>query len=160
MIIDSHCHLDYSSLLDQLEDVIERASLLFDKVIVAVLEESNNKNIIFNQKERVSLVKDSIVSLENVKVKTFNGLLIKYAQSNDAIAIIRGLRAISDFEYEFQMALMNRSLNEKVSTVFLMPHQKYIHISSSLIKEVAGLRGDVSQYVPSHVVEILKDRYS
>ena len=141
-------------------DVIERASLLFDKVIVAVLEESNNKNIIFSQKERVSLVKDSIVSLENVKVKTFNGLLIKYAQSNDAIAIIRGLRAISDFEYEFQMALMNRSLNEKVSTVFLMPHQKYIHISSSLIKEVAGLRGDVSQYVPSHVVEILKDRYS
>ena len=141
-------------------DVIERASLLFDKVIVAVLEESNNKNIIFNQKERVSLVKESIVSLENVKVRTFNGLLIKYAQSNDAIAIIRGLRAISDFEYEFQMALMNRSLNEKVSTVFLMPHQKYIHISSSLIKEVAGLRGDVSQYVPSHVVEILKDRYS
>jgi len=141
-------------------DVIERASLLFDEVIVAVLEESNNKNIIFSQKERVSLVEESIIKLENVKVKTFNGLLIKYAQANDAIAIVRGLRAISDFEYEFQMALMNRSLNEKVSTVFLMPHQKYIHISSSLIKEVAGLRGDVSQYVPSHVVEILKDRYS
>ena len=141
-------------------DVIERASLLFDKVIVAVLEESNNKNIIFSQKERVSLVEESIINLENVKVRTFNGLLIKYAQSNDAIAIVRGLRAISDFEYEFQMALMNRSLNEKVSTVFLMPHQKYIHISSSLIKEVAGLRGDVSQYVPSHVVKILKDRYS
>ena len=141
-------------------DVIERASLLFDEVIVAVLEESNNKNIIFSQKERVGLVEESIVKLENVKVKTFNGLLIKYAQSNDAIAIVRGLRAISDFEYEFQMALMNRSLNEKVSTVFLMPHQKYIHISSSLIKEVAGLRGDVSQYVPSHVVEILRDKYS
>ena len=141
-------------------DVIERASLLFDEVIVAVLEESNNKNIIFSQKVRVSLVEESIIKLENVKVKTFNGLLIKYAQANDAIAIVRGLRAISDFEYEFQMALMNRSLNEKVSTVFLMPHQKYIHISSSLIKEVAGLRGDVSQYVPSHVVEILKDRYS
>ena len=141
-------------------DVIERASLLFDEVIVAVLEESNNKNIIFSQKERVGLVEESIVKLENVKVKTFNGLLIKYAQSNDAIAIVRGLRAISDFEYEFQMALMNRSLNEKVSTVFLMPHQIYIHISSSLIKEVAGLRGDVSQYVPSHVVEILRDKYS
>ena len=78
----------------------------------------------------------------------------------DASAVIRGLRAISDFEYEFQMALMNRNLNEKVRTLFLMPHQKYIHISSSLVKEVAQLKGDISQYVPEHVNQLLKDKYN
>ena len=103
-------------------DVIERASSLFDKVIVAVLKTTNNKKVIFNEQERLSLVLQSVNQFPNVEVELFDGLLIKYAELKESIAIIRGLRAISDFEYEFQMALMNRSLNEEVRTVFLMPH--------------------------------------
>ena len=141
-------------------DVIERASSLFDKVIVAVLKTPNNKKVIFNEQERLSLVLESINQFPNVEVDLFDGLLIKHAELKGSIAIIRGLRAISDFEYEFQMALMNRSLNEDIRTVFLMPHQKYIHISSSLVKEVAELKGDISQYVPLHVNQVLKDKYS
>jgi len=141
-------------------DVIERASSLFDKVIVAILDKSGSKKIIFNKEERVELVNKSILQFQNVEVEIFNGLLIKYAKLKNASAIIRGLRAISDFEYEFQMALMNRSLNEEIRTVFLMPHQKYIHISSSLVKEVAQLKGNISQYVPEHVNQSLKDKYS
>ena len=141
-------------------DVIKRASLLFDRVIVAILENSDNKKIVFDQKERLELVKQSILGINNIEIEIFDGLLVQYAKSKDAIALIRGLRAISDFEYEFQMALMNRSLNSNINTVFLMPHQKYIHISSSLVKEVAKLNGDVSNYVPYHVNESLKNKYS
>ena len=141
-------------------DVIERASSLFDKVIVAVLKKTDNKKVLFNEEERLSMVSKSIQKFSNVEVDIFDGLLIKYAELKDASAVIRGLRAISDFEYEFQMALMNRNLNEKVRTLFLMPHQKYIHISSSLVKEVAQLKGDISQYVPEHVNQLLKDRYN
>tara|TARA_B100002052_G_scaffold68279_1_gene61678 strand:- start:4023 stop:4502 length:480 start_codon:yes stop_codon:yes gene_type:complete len=141
-------------------DVIERASSLFDKVIVAVLKKTDNKKVLFNEEERLSMVSKSIQKFSNVEVDIFDGLLIRYAELKDASAIIRGLRAISDFEYEFQMALMNRNLNEKVRTLFLMPHQKYIHISSSLVKEVAQLKGDISQYVPEHVNQLLKDKYN
>ncbi len=141
-------------------DVIERASSLFDKVIVAVLKKTDNKKVLFNEEERLSMVSKSIQKFSNVEVDIFDGLLIKYAELKDASAVIRGLRAISDFEYEFQMALMNRNLNEKVRTLFLMPHQKYIHISSSLVKEVAQLKGDISQYVPEHVNQLLKDKYN
>ena len=141
-------------------DVIERASSLFDKVIVAVLKKTDNKKVLFNEEERLSMVSKSIQKFSNVEVDIFDGLLIRYAELKDASAIIRGLRAISDFEYEFQMALMNRNLNEKVRTLFLMPHQKYIHISSSLVKEVAQLKGDISQYVPEHVNQLLKNKYN
>ena len=141
-------------------DVIERASSLFDKVIVAVLKKTDNKKVLFNEEERLSMVSKSIQKFSNVEVDIFDGLLIKYAELKDASAVIRGMRAISDFEYEFQMALMNRNLNEKVRTLFLMPHQKYIHISSSLVKEVAQLKGDISQYVPEHVNQLLKDKYN
>ena len=141
-------------------DVIERASSLFDKVIVSVLKKTDNKEVLFNEQERLSLVSKSVQKFSNVEVDIFDGLLIKYAELKDASAVIRGLRAISDFEYEFQMALMNRNLNEKVRTLFLMPHQKYIHISSSLVKEVAQLKGDISQYVPEHVNQLLKDIYN
>ncbi|MAP61515.1 MAG: pantetheine-phosphate adenylyltransferase [Candidatus Marinimicrobia bacterium] len=141
-------------------DVIERASSLFDKVIVAVLKKTDNKKVLFNEEDRLSMVSKSIQKFSNVEVDIFDGLLIKYAELKDASAVIRGLRAISDFEYEFQMALMNRNLNEKVRTLFLMPHQKYIHISSSLVKEVAQLKGDISQYVPEHVNQLLKDKYN
>ena len=141
-------------------DVIERASSLFDKVIVAVLKKTDNKKVLFNEEVRLLMVSKSIQKFSNVEVDIFDGLLIKYAELKDASAVIRGLRAISDFEYEFQMALMNRNLNEKVRTLFLMPHQKYIHISSSLVKEVAQLKGDISQYVPEHVNQLLKDKYN
>ena len=141
-------------------DVIERSALVFDKVIVAILGVSSNKKIVFNKDERLCLVKDSISKFGNVEVEIFDNLLVEYAESKNATAIIRGLRAVSDFEYEFQMALMNRNLNSSISTVFLMPHQKYIHISSSLVKEVSKLGGDISPYVPEHVEVSLKDKYS
>ena len=140
-------------------DVIERSAALFDKVIVAVLENSNNKKLIFNKEERLELVDKSISNFDNVEAEIFNGLLVEYVKSRKATAIIRGLRAISDFEYEFQMALMNRKLDIDISTVFLMPHQKYIHISSSLVKEVVELGGDISSYVPSHVNLLLENKY-
>ncbi len=141
-------------------DVIERSSLIFDKVVVAVLEKSNNKKLVFDNKERLDLVNQSIADFTNVHAEVFDELLIKYAKFKDASIIIRGLRAISDFEYEFQMALMNRSLDSNISTVFLMPHQKYIHISSSLVKEVIALGGDISTYVPKHVQLLLEKKYS
>ena len=141
-------------------DVIERSALVFDKVIVAILGVSDNKKIVFDKDERLNLVKESISKFENVEVDIFDDLLVEYAKSKNATAIIRGLRAVSDFEYEFQMALMNRNLNSNISTVFLMPHQKYIHISSSLVKEVSKLGGDISPYVPEHVEVSLKDKYS
>ncbi len=140
-------------------DVIERASSLFEKVIVAIVDNPQSKNFMFNQKERLSLVVKSIERFENVEVEVFSGLLIDYAQLKKASVVVRGLRAISDFEYEFQMALMNRKLDSNINTLFLMPHQKYIHISSSLIKEIASLGGDVSSYVPKHIEALLKDKY-
>ena len=141
-------------------DVIQRSSLLFDKVIVSVLGNSNNKQLIFNKEERLELVNKSVSHFSNIQVEIFDELLVKYVKSKKAIAIIRGLRAISDFEYEFQMELMNRSLDSSISTIFLMPHQKYIHISSSLVKEVAALGGDVSSYVPKHIELLLEKKYS
>ena len=141
-------------------DVIQRSSLLFDKVIIAVLGDSNNKQLIFNKEERLELVNKSISNFKNVQVEIFDELLVKYVKYKKAIVIIRGLRAISDFEYEFQMELMNRNLDSSINTVFLMPHQKYIHISSSLIKEVAALGGDISSYVPKHVELLLEKKYS
>ena len=141
-------------------DVIKRSSLLFDKVIVAILGAPNSNQVVFSKEERLELVNKSISSFNNVQAEIFDELLVKYVKSKNATAIIRGLRAISDFEYEFQMALMNRNLDSSINTVFLMPHQKYIHISSSLIKEVFGLGGDISLYVPEHVQLLLKKKYS
>ena len=132
-------------------DIIERSSKLFDKIIVAVVRNGEKGSALFSESERIALIKQSIIHLKNVEVDSFNGLLVNYAADKNANAIIRGLRALSDFEFEFKMALMNRSLNEEISTVFMMPHEKYTHISSSLVKEVASLGGDVSAYVPHHV---------
>ena len=140
-------------------DVIDRSSIIFDKMIISITNSNSNKNQFFSIEERVDMIKESIKSYPNVEVKIFDGLLVDFAIECNATSIIRGLRALSDFEYEFQMALMNRNLNEKISTVFLMPHQKYTHISSSLVKEVASLGGDVSNYVPRYVMNILKLKY-
>ena len=140
-------------------DIVDRASNLFDRVIVSVVNDSKSKSSLFTISERVEMVETVLNDYTNVTVKSFDGLLVDYANQNKALAIIRGLRALSDFEFEFKMALMNRNLDEKISTVFLMPDEKYTHISSSLIREVASLNGDISKYVHKHVLKKLKNKY-
>ncbi|MBT5078361.1 MAG: pantetheine-phosphate adenylyltransferase [Candidatus Marinimicrobia bacterium] len=141
-------------------DIIERSSKLFDKIIVAVARNAEKGSALFSESERITMINKSITHLKNIEVDLFEGLLVNYAAEKNANAIIRGLRALSDFEFEFKMALMNRSLKEEISTVFMMPHEKYTHISSSLVKEVASLGGDVSAYVPQHVEDALKESFS
>ena len=140
-------------------DIIDRAANLFDKIIISVTNNNPNKAAFFTINERLDMIKESIQGYPNVEVESFEGLLIDFAKNIQAISIIRGLRALSDFEFEFKMALMNRNLDENISTVFLMPHEKYTHISSSLIREVASLGGDVIDYVPKHVAERLCSKY-
>jgi len=140
-------------------DIIERAVHLFDRVIVSVALNSEMGNTLFSVDDRIKLIRSSISNMPSIEVDSFDGLMVDHANKHSAHAAIRGLRVLSDFEFEFKMALMNRSLNEKVSTVFLMPHAKYTHISSSLIREVASLGGDVSAYVPGHVNQELKKKY-
>ncbi len=132
-------------------DIIQRSILLFDRVIVAV---TNNpqKSPLFTVEERMEMIKLSVNSLKNVSVESFQELLVNYAQRKNATAIIRGLRATSDFEYEFQMALVNRKLSKNLLTVFLMPNEKYTYLNSTIVKEVATLHGDISCFVPPHVL--------
>lgn len=129
-------------------DIIERASLMFDRLTVAILVNSQKKGL-FTLEERAELIRESIKNISNVDVVCFSGLLADYCRENSKEIIIRGLRAISDYEYEIQMAQMNKKLNPKVDTVFLMTNPKYSYISSSLIKEVAGYGGCVSDLVPA-----------
>ena len=140
-------------------DIIERALNIFDHVIVAVTRNVEKEAPLFSEKERKDLISESITYLKNVKVDSFEGLMVEHAVKHGAVAAIRGLRALSDFEFEFKMALMNRSLNENISTLFLMPHAKYTHVSSSMVREVASLGGSVIEYVPSHVNKALKEKY-
>ena len=140
-------------------DIIERASQIFDQVIISVAED-NEKKPLFNITKRKKMITESTHNIKRTKVESFNGLLVEYADSKDAISIIRGLRVLSDFEYEFKMALMNRSLNQNIVTVFLMPHEKYTHLSSSLVREVSRLNGDVSNFVPKCVLKSLIERFS
>ena len=140
-------------------DIIERALNIFDHVIVAVTRNVEKEAHLFSEKERKDLISESIAYLKNVKVDSFEGLMVDHAVKHGAVAAIRGLRALSDFEFEFKMALMNRSLNENISTLFLMPHAKYTHVSSSMVREVASLGGSVIEYVPSHVNKALKEKY-
>ncbi|MFN4111924.1 MAG: pantetheine-phosphate adenylyltransferase [Ignavibacteria bacterium] len=139
-------------------DVIQRASELFDTVIVAVLENASKKPL-FSKEERVEMIRHSIQGMTNVEVDVFDGLLVEYAKKKGAIAIIRGLRAISDFEYEFQMALMNRKISNGITTVFLMPHEKYTYLNSTIVRELARLKANVSDFVPSFVAEKLKEKF-
>ncbi len=135
-------------------DVIQRAARLFDRVIVAVAI-NESKTPMFSMAQRKDLTARSVEHLPNVEVDTFTGLLVDYVSSKKGEAVIRGLRAVSDFEFEFQLALMNRKLNEKVETIFMMPKETYTFISSRMIKEVARLGGDISSFVPKHVEEAL-----
>lgn len=144
-------------------NILKRAAKIFDKVIMAVAAD-NYKNTIFSVEERLSLIqqccqKGCLKDIPNIEVDIFHGLLINYLEEKKAVAIIRGLRAISDFEYEMQMAAINKHLNCKVETVFLMTAAEYSFVSSSIIKSVAMMGGDVDKFVPPVVVDALKDKY-
>ena len=140
-------------------DIIERGLKLFDRIIVAVLI-NPYKQPLFTVEERLDLLRKSLAQFPNVEVNTSEGLLVDYAVQNGAEAILRGMRAVSDFEHEFQMALMNRRLNRKIETVFLMTGLRWIFTSSSIIKEAASFGGQVKELVPEVVYEKLKQKYS
>ena len=139
-------------------DIIRRATGLFDKLVVAVAG-NPEKQSLFTVKERVELLEKSVGDIEKTTVTSFNGLTAKFAKSIGARAIIRGLRAVSDFEFEFQMALMNRKIEPDVEAVYLMPTDKYSYISSSLVKDIARRGGEISCFVPPAVLEALKKRF-
>ena len=141
-------------------DIIERCSKLYDKLIVGVNEIDNKKEFMFDAVERKEMIKDSVSHLKNVEVKIFSKLLVDFTKNENSKIIIRGLRVLSDFEYEFKMALMNRNLNNQVTTLFMMPHEKYTHISSSLLKEVFYLGGDISNYVPQLIIDQLAKKHN
>lgn len=138
-------------------DLIKRASMVFDEVIVAVAE-NTHKNTLFTIDERVAMVQESVAGLDRVVVESFKGLVIEFARRKGANVLIRGVRMVSDFEYEMQMALTNRRLNEEVETVFLMPSEGYAFLSSTLIKEVVKLGADISSFVPELVAKRLKEK--
>lgn len=137
-------------------DVIERAADIFDEVIVLVLSNSTKKPS-FNTQERIELIKRCVQS-ENVKVDTFNGLLVDYAKQKGAVAIVKGLRAMSDFDYEFQQALTNKSLYPKCETVFLTAKGENMFLSSSMVKEVCALGGDINSFVPAAIADDIYKR--
>lgn len=140
-------------------DIIERASKITDKLIVAVLN-NYDKHSLFTVEERLEMIKDSVKDFNNVEVESFEGLLVDYVKSKDAQLIIRGLRAVTDFEYELQMAQTNRELYKDIDTIFLLTNLKYSYVSSSAVKQVASFNGDVSKFVTPFVADKLKRKYN
>lgn len=140
-------------------DIIDRASKIADKLIVAVLNNHDKKSL-FTVDERVEMIKESIKGYDNVEVESFDGLLVDYAKSKNAKIVIRGLRAVTDFEYELQMAQTNRELDYDIDTVFLLTNLKYSYLSSSIVKQVASFDGDVSKFVTPQVADRLKKKYN
>lgn len=138
-------------------DVVQRATKLFDRVIVAVAS-NESKQPLFTLEERLAFVRQSVSGMANVEADAFDCLLVEYVRQRSAQVVLRGLRAVSDFEFELQMALMNRSLNENFETIFMMPKVTYSFLSSRVVKEIARLRGDVSAFVPEHVRSALLTR--
>ncbi len=138
-------------------DVIKRVSSIFDKVFVAVAG-SSDKGPLFSVEERLEMMRDATSEYSNVEVEAFSGLVVDYAVSKSVNVVVRGLRMISDFEYEFQMALTNRKLNSEVETVFMMPNESYSYLSSKLIKEISKIGADVSAFVPRNVEKKLKEK--
>src|SRR6202048_435587 len=139
-------------------DVVERGRTLFDEVIVAVTH-NDDKQPLFSLNERVELLQQTVGKIDNVRIAQFDGLLVEFAIQQKANAVIRGLRAVSDFEFEFQMALMNRKLEGSVETIFLMPKEESKYLSSRLVKEIARLGGDVSSFVPPAVATALAKKF-
>jgi len=140
-------------------DVIERAAELFDKVIV-VIALNSKKNALFSEEERLFLAFESLKHLPNVEIASHKGLIVDFAIKHNAIALIRGIRAVSDFEYEFQLSLMNRKLAPDIKTILMMPNEKYTYLNSSIIRELAKYQQDVSEFVPKIVAESLKKKFS
>lgn len=144
-------------------DVIEQALSIFDRVIVAIAihaqDDISSKRPFFTLEERVTMVKESLKSKERVEVDTFEGLLVDYLRKRNVNTVIRGLRAVSDFDYEFQMAMANRRLFPQITVVFLMPREEYFYLSSSMVREIAAQRGDVSHFVPPVVQRYLVDKF-
>ena len=136
-------------------DILKRALKLFDKVIITIARNSA-KNPLFSEEDRLAMIKESVKNLKGVEIDCFDGLLVDYARKKKATAVVRGLRAISDFEYELQMALMNRKLDDHLVTVFLMPNEKYTYLNSSIVREIAGHKGDIREFVPPHVLHALE----
>ena len=139
-------------------DVARRAAKIFDRVVIAVAVNAE-KNPLFTTEERIGLIRSACHDIPNLEVSQFSGLLAHSLELFDASAVIRGLRAVSDFEYEFQMALMNRGLNDKCETLFMMPSPEYSFVSSRLIKEITKCGGDVSAFVPPVVAEAMKQKF-
>ena len=139
-------------------DIINRAGQLFDEVIVAVAF-NEAKHPLFTAEERIAMIEEAVDGAARVVVRRLDGLLVDFAREQDAFVVIRGLRAISDFEFEFQMALMNRRLEPRLETVFLTPKEDYTFLSSRIVKEVARLGGDVSPFVPAPVAKALKEKF-
>ena len=140
-------------------DLIKRATKIFDKVIVAVAD-NPSKGTLFSVEERVSMLKESVKGMKAVVVDDFDGLVVDYVKRSGANVMIRGLRMLSDFEYEFQMALTNRKLRGEIETIFMMPHESYSYISSKLIKEAASLGADMRNFVPAKVQKRLKEKFN
>ncbi len=139
-------------------DILQRSLRIFDHIILGI-GPNPKKTSLFSLEERIQMVKEAVKDVPNVSVEAFDGLLVDFAKKNGASAIIRGLRAVSDFEYEFQMALMNRKLDDKIETVFLMPSEEYSYLTSSIIKIVSSFNGDISPLVPKHVHAMLIDKF-
>ena len=139
-------------------DVLERATRLFDQVLVSVAH-NPDKSPLFSAEQRLELIRPNIARFGNVSATTFGGLLVDFARDQHAIAIIRGLRALSDFESEFNMALMNRHLRPDIETIYVMPNEDYSYTSSNLVKQVSKYGGDVSKFVPANVVAALRTAY-
>lgn len=139
-------------------DIINRGLKIFDKILVAVLE-NPKKTPLFTTKERISMIRKVFSDQKNIEVKAFKGLLVEFVKKNEAKIVIRGLRAISDFEYEFQMALMNRKLNPEIETFFMMPNVSYTFLSSKLVKEIFMLGGCLKDLVPVHVEKELREKF-
>ncbi|MDD6564925.1 MAG: pantetheine-phosphate adenylyltransferase [Clostridiales bacterium] len=139
-------------------DIIERASKIFDKLVVGVLNNKNKKPR-FTSDERVMLIKKVTSHIENVETASFDGLLVDFAKEHDAKVIIKGLRTVNDFEYEFQMALLNKTLDNDCETMFMMTNSKYSYISSSMVNELAGYKGDLAGLVPTDIIQYIKDKY-
>ncbi|HEY5212337.1 MAG TPA: pantetheine-phosphate adenylyltransferase [Acidobacteriaceae bacterium] len=137
-------------------DLIARGAQIVDELVVAVLRNSDKEKPLFTVLEREQMLREATVGIENVSVTTFDGLLVDFARAQGAKAVLRGIRAVSDYEYELQMAMMNRHLDPELETLFMMPGEKYTYVSSRLIKGVVHLGGDVSSLVPPNVVERLK----
>jgi pantetheine-phosphate adenylyltransferase len=139
-------------------DILRRGCGIFDRILVAVARQ-REKQVLFSAEERVAMIREATTDLSGVEVESFEGMLVDFARARNARAVIRGLRVISDFEYEFQMALMNRRLDDQIESVFLMPSERFIYLNSTLVREIARLGGPIEGFVPESAVRRLRERF-